>query len=148
MPLSQPSAIVEPELSHSLLDDESDSDEETMNMPFTRKYYRALNQKINMLVSHGEAFSISNFQNIMIVHEATVKILLYESKRLCEENEKLVKEHATKMEATINENYDTEDKIAHEHARKETQITSLKQEFMFVKYELEKMDDEMLLVKA
>ncbi|CAI9276692.1 unnamed protein product [Lactuca saligna] len=136
------------ELAPLLSDDESDQDEETMNMLLPRKDYRALNHNLNMLVRHGEAFSSRNFLNIIIVHEAIMKTLFYKSKRLCEESEKLLKEHAMKMEVETNECYDTEAKIAHEHARKETQIKSVKRELMFVKSELVKIDDEMFLVKG
>ncbi|CAI9303283.1 unnamed protein product [Lactuca saligna] len=141
-----------------------------------RKYYKALNQKLNVLVCHDEAFSTSNFQHMMIVHEATVKILLLESKRLSEEHEKLVNATAVKIDATPNEfkeyktftlydnivhsskftfpintivnHYDGEAKMVDELARKDVKITSIKHEWTFAKTELVKRDDEILLVKG
>lgn len=163
--------FVQPTLAPSLLDDKKESDEETMNFPMTRKYDKDLNQKLNMLVRHGEAFSTSNFSNMMLVHEEIVKTLLSKSKRLLEENEKLVKEHATKMEVALNEmkelqtlilndntvhrsintlvnHYDSKAKMADAIGRKEMMNGKLTQELSFVQSELTKKDDEILLVKA
>lgn len=94
--------FVEHNLAHSLLDDESKLYEENYNMQMTRKNYGSLTRKLNILIRYDEAFSTSKCSNIMTVHEATVKKFLSESTHLLSKNEKLVKDHVVKMEATLN----------------------------------------------
>lgn len=113
---------------------------------------------------------------MMIAHEATVKIILSESKRLSEEHEKLVNATTMKIDANLNEfkehitftlsdnivhsskftfhintivkHYDSEANMVDELARKDVKITSIKHELMFAKTELVNRDDEILLVKG
>lgn len=64
----------------SLIDDESDLDEESTNNPMTRTDYKALIHKMNMLVYQTNLFSNSKLQHMMKVNESIIKTLLFESK--------------------------------------------------------------------
>ncbi|CAH1428049.1 unnamed protein product [Lactuca virosa] len=163
-------------MASSLIDDESDLDEESTNNPMTRTDYKALIRKMNMLVYQTELFSNSKLQHMMTINESTVKTLLFESKRLSEENEKIMHDTTTKVDAVLNEvkelktsvlsdstthnqnlidgvnnfvlHYGTEAKMVDIITRKDTKITSLKEDLVAVRNELVKKEDELLLRKG
>lgn len=160
----------------SLIDDESDLDEESTNNPMTRTDYKALIHKMNMLVYQTNLFSNSKLQHMMKVNESIVKTLLFESKWLSEENEKIVHDTTTKVYVVLNEvnelktsvlsdntthnqnlndgvnnfvlHYCTEAKMADIITRKDTKIILLKEELVVVRNELVKKEDELLLSKG
>lgn len=88
-------------LASILIDDENDLDEEHVNDLMTRRDYKALNRKMNMLVPHTQVFSTSKFENMMKVHEAPVKTFRSKSKILVNEEEKLVKAKTKKIDVAI-----------------------------------------------
>ncbi|CAH1450620.1 unnamed protein product [Lactuca virosa] len=92
----------EPFLDASLLDDESDLNDETAPAPTTRKDYQILNRKLNALVRRDNSFSLSNFQNLMITHENTLKMILGESRRLFADQAKLIDEVTYKVQTALN----------------------------------------------
>lgn len=164
----------EGELVASLLDDESESDEETINLPKTRKDYKALNCKLNMLFCHP--FLTSNFYNMMLAHEASVETFLSQSKQLSEENKKVVKESVMMLESALQEvkdlktlilndnfvdnlqltslidtlvhHYNIEAHLIDDIQRKEVKIKSLKKKVTYLKSELVKKEDELLFVQG
>lgn len=151
----------------------SESDKETMNQYMTGKDYKALSRKLNMIVRHGEAFYSSNFQNMMLAHEATIKTLFSESKHLFEKNENVVKDNVMKMETSLQEvkdlktlmmnvknsnftnsinylvkHYDIKVHLSDEIQRKDVKINSMNKEVSYLKSDQVKKDDELLLVKG
>ncbi|CAH1423001.1 unnamed protein product [Lactuca virosa] len=54
-------SFVEPVLAASLLDDESDLDDETAIAPASRRYYQMLNRKLNAFIRRTDSFSPTNF---------------------------------------------------------------------------------------
>lgn len=95
--------FIDPILALSLIDDDSDLDEEHVNDSMTKRDYKALSRKMNMLVRHTEVFSTSMFEHLLHIHESSVKYLLSESKRVFEEHRMLVKTTNEKLEATLKE---------------------------------------------
>ncbi|CAH1427816.1 unnamed protein product [Lactuca virosa] len=95
--------FIAPISASSLVDDESVLDEENENNSMMKRDYNALSKKMNMLVRHSEIFSTCKFEHMMTVHESMVKTLLFESKILFEEHEKLVTATNVKMDVALND---------------------------------------------
>lgn len=65
-----------------LLNDESNSYEVTTSHLFTKEEYQLMNRQLNVIVCRLYCFSPTNFQNLMTVHESTMKSILLERKCL------------------------------------------------------------------
>lgn len=158
----------------SLLDDESDSNQKKNYFPLTRKECKSLNRNLNLLARYGESFYSSAFTKIISHHEATIKRLLSKNVKLVLKNEKLLLDHTKKMDVALNEikelrrllfndntfhvditytihdlaqNFDSKTQMVAQTER--TNVKELlKQEIHFMKEDIAKKDDDVVLVNA
>lgn len=93
--------FVEPILAASFLDDEIDLDDEIVVALATIKYYKMINRKLNALVRRVDSYFPTNFQNLMITHENTLKTIIGESKRLFDAQDKFIDEATLKVQTVL-----------------------------------------------
>lgn len=70
-----------------------------------------LNHKLNALVSMDDSFSPTNFQNMMITHESTLKTILSESKWLFDAQAKLIEDETTKVQSDLTTSHEALSKV-------------------------------------
>ncbi|CAH1449537.1 unnamed protein product [Lactuca virosa] len=93
--------FVELVIAPSLVDDESDLDDTSVVSRITKKEYQLLNKKLNVLVRRADSFSPTNIQNLMLIHENSMKPILSENERLFDAQEKLISDSSVKVNEAL-----------------------------------------------
>lgn len=88
--------FVTPRVDSSFVDEESDLDEEKADNPMTKRDYKVLSRKVNLLVLHTQVFSTYKFQCMQEAHMGIEKTLFKTSA-------KLVLDTTTKVDEAVHE---------------------------------------------
>ncbi|CAI9281210.1 unnamed protein product [Lactuca saligna] len=79
-----------------MIDNEIDFDEEHANNPMTKRDYKALSRKLNLLVRHTQVFSTSKFDYMQQAHMESEKALF-------ETSASLISDTTVKVDAAFKE---------------------------------------------